>query len=1686
MDTNTMQTNTFNKGMNTDASDMIIGSDEYRLANNLRYTTTDQENSGELHIIEGAASALQLKGEYTILATTSIRNYGIIIYEKEDNNVTSWYVDRFENPYDDDLTEFKPINQTTIFGPCNELLGYEKDKDERNKISLVTKWESDDIVKLYIADGVHPIMSLNIRHNYCKQDNEPNSINEILSSASLMLNKPIFVGLTSGKLKSGLVQYSYRLYKNHNNATEISPTTRLIQIGDITSTDNVIGCEQDKVTTAGVVIEIPVEETYKSFDKIEIFRIQYVANGTVPTIDIIYDGDFQNNFQYKDTGMSSIGQLTVEEYNSYSGIHIIPKVIESKNDYLFAANIKYDSTAEDLFQDWDARSFSFTPTSDVRSHLFNFNQQSEPITISPEYLQSGDLSVLDDCDCYNAYNDMTKTMFEYDGYNFNHLDIINLDEDVHKGYYDRYDKDGYYGGSGVNIDWRFVVTELYGDQSPAARTYIVPPGQTQSDGEKIHMTGSSSNTIHRTDDYPVLRIPLGYIKKNGTIEDADYANVDDYVKSLSTSIDKTYSNPKISYCFKSLRRDELYRYGIILYDKFGNSSNVKWIADIRTPNMAWKGCEAFISHSIRISGNASEDTYVRNGIDLSVRPLGIRFTVRNLPEGCSGYEIVRCNRTVSDIATLTQGVVARPITQQYTWNFNAKRNLPYVPSGFLTTNRIWEGEKFGYRDPNYNEDEWWNGHEADNFSNDSLYQFVSPEVVYQKDSTTEILKTRKLTLNPIKYVFGGCGCDNYYEFSDKEYWIPRWKVFEEDGTWHHSYSEYEIEYGHEWDPEKRLSYAIHSGVANTSIVIGNRSIKNGNTVAPNDKLFNYISAENIHNFSSTRVNGPYYSNVEHTPVKFSYLPYKQDCSDYLNDKKVQRGEGSKCRECDNIFDAIRHTTAYIKLYEQSNSVISRIRHKDDAGNNLLTKTISGFKDLPSLHTNVLSNYNIKNITMAPELGWDDCVETKDGISYFKYRNYIANIGDKQYCNWVSGGAYDMDDVANFIKEDDYQVLGGDDNGSDQLNGPSGRCLLLDIESSNPLSVKNINTKSKRLYDKCVSNYNNSTVDNLSDTIASVYAITEPSEYELLNEYSSYTKHDKISTLRYTKAERRPGRVVAQIPTSQDFPDYIQYDNYYTSAAFGDLYEGETSLYYEGSALGTFLCNIRQTVTPYGGSDNQAKKLSSYYSYGDYFKNDPQNVSTHDVFDGDCFIAPMEYSSMHKCYDPVLKNTITLSVVYAIPVETNINLNLEHGYTFSDNCEIDGITNIQIEASNVNNKFNQNAPMYQYNTAYSSQPTAKVFTPSLVDEQDKDDDVNDYRVFYSNPKSNKETIDNWLKFQPLNYLDVDTRYGQITGLRTFHNSLVFWQEEAAGVLSVNERTTITDDSNMPLILGTGGVLSRYDYFNSLNGMHKNEFADAQSDSTLYWWDHNKHELCAYAGGNEVAVISKLKNVQNFLNKMSKEGKLLVAPILAFDKQHNELICNVSDGDETSHESGALVYSERTSQFTSLYDIHHTNAVQFSNVLYLFKAYDKRGELPGRLIGYEWNRGHEDIPKKLRYKKVGMEYVVMQRNLMPYLKYVVNQNSSNVKVFDNVSFGASRGTDSLLKFTFNTPLGQNSSTSDITNREYDYRLAVPRNNGEEYGGRMRGKTMQCEVYKYDDSLNNNFALQYINTKYRISWS
>jgi len=94
--------------------------------------------------------------------------------------------------------------------------------------------------------------------------------------------------------------------------------------------------------------------------------------------------------------------------------------------------------------------------------------------------------------------------------------------------------------------------------------------------------------------------------------------------------------------------------------------------------------------------------------------------------------------------------------------------------------------------------------------------------------------------------------------------------------------------------------------------------------------------------------------------------------------------------------------------------------------------------------------------------------------------------------------------------------------------------------------------------------------------------------------------------------------------------------------------------------------------------------------------------------------------------------------------------------------------------------------------------------------------------------------------------------------------------------------------------------------------------------------------------------------------------------------------------------------------------------------------------------------------------------------------------DISTFGGRIYGGDEGLDNLT-FTFDTPLKQHSTGSGrnlITNREYDFRLDVPRNNNDIFGGRMRGKTMQCELKSSSNS--NDFSLQYIITKYRMSWS
>lgn len=137
--------------------------------------------------------------------------------------------------------------------------------------------------------------------------------------------------------------------------------------------------------------------------------------------------------------------------------------------------------------------------------------------------------------------------------------------------------------------------------------------------------------------------------------------------------------------------------------------------------------------------------------ELVIRNLGIQFMVKSLPEGCTGYQIVRCARHESDIATISQGVLSSPVSNAYSRSYEGDNDEyevtkyhMFCPTGFLTTNKFIEGY-------NVHNQLVWNGDDLTsqcmtNIDNDKLLQFVSKEICYQPESFKQFTKDKKYYL----------------------------------------------------------------------------------------------------------------------------------------------------------------------------------------------------------------------------------------------------------------------------------------------------------------------------------------------------------------------------------------------------------------------------------------------------------------------------------------------------------------------------------------------------------------------------------------------------------------------------------------------------------------------------------------------------------------------------------------------------------------------------------------------------------------------------------------------------------------------------------------------------------------------------------------------------------------------------
>ena len=981
--------NTFTEGMNADWSFDNLKNTQYRYALNLRATNTQPTGSEDPSIKSGILSPIWvytyglegvIASNMYIYKIVSCGDYSVIVYNTKHNVVdeagkvsviTHLNVARLS--LSNDTFSFKNI--------CS--IKAEDDYNPKN-ISAVLHYETDNAVILYIADGIHKIMSINIVDKDYLQKIQKDGlidVNDICQNNYFPTRKIRIIGTVEGQLETSQVQYTYRFYKKHGVCSKLAPLTNKIQV--INSNRNKEeGNAEDTTTSIGFKLQIRSDDDTSLFDNVQIYRLSYIKPNQNAEVQLIYDGEFSKitddyqSFTFIDNGKKSLQDLTLDEFSDLNGLQIIPKVIEQNQGYLFAGNIK-DDTIITLDSTVDFRAYQYNANGNimtvVNGNVVNYN--GEKINKS-EYQNPY-------CDINHKYDSVNDALCMFQA----NPSTINL-----------------LGGTGDVFDWNFV-------------TY-------KEDG--IH------NLLYNTLDKKVTVEfnPIEIFDKN-----AYYNNLE-----IETDEKLDYNDMFSSSLLRSLKRDEVYRYGVVFFNKYGSRTNVQWIADVRTPSIAE-------FNPLDTNGNP--------------QPIGIYFTIKNYSTFINdnnfvGYEIVRCDKNDSYTRNISQVATASVVRQDLV---RKNEKSPYYPTGFIMSQPqqvvyapLYYTPTVGVINPTDTMNEY-PGNMSYAKSDGSLYQIYNPEIQIQRKDFLNKIKNYNCNIKIESFVSTSESepLDADYEIKSKEDVIED-LAYEDEGLRNRITSNMSANqrclniFFDKWiasnNTARRSKFTIGDYIyINTNLFKMSKDSKVANTIIYKYNKFNNVVYASV--FKNMANGGKYWS-----------IPLTNS-----SDEAFINLDGA---DIPSIAD---HNKNGNKKY------VAHILQTKDDKNNLILKAENVALNLSDKY-----EYSIKNIIDVKNLNFEDGFSNHqyDGggnvllTAVKKYKSYISTIDTDSYVNWVCNNKYDIPAgkndqygfTPNFELYRQWSLLkeftnSGNDNteNNHQLRflesigaiGPGGQCFIVKLD-----------------------------------------------------------------------------------------------------------------------------------------------------------------------------------------------------------------------------------------------------------------------------------------------------------------------------------------------------------------------------------------------------------------------------------------------------------------------------------------------------------------------------------------------------------------------------------------------------------------------------------------------------------------
>lgn len=551
------------------------------------------------------------------------------------------------------------------------------------QLRIVARYESEIIQKIYWVDYNNPMRYLNISSKFGTTDDYSHIMNMTVSefniTQEIKFSTPKIISIGSGKLRTGAIQYAYRLYVLNGAVTRYSQASPLVMITPSEEcygkSGAYMGGDIDVISGKSVTIEI--SEIDNKFDKIEIIALHHTSNNEtciIRTISIM-DVSESRTVRVTDDGLVDLYSPIIEEYRSQPQIFSAKHLID-KDHILFPSNIKlYPFVLKDTLPNWDSRAFRFNSLSKC---ILSDSLDSES-TYSNNQIGTIPLTH----DCINKYNDITKEA------DINDPCIYMSDGRT-------------LGAEGINVEISFSVLTIHADDDSDTRTI----GTTDKDEKSIGFSDYASPI--NGGEY------VGY--KRGEVYAFAIVVIDEYGRESEAMWTCDLKMPNANDIDAEVKYN---KYGVSPLYKLGEDlGDMKDFATSFYVNkLEAKLMEVYMREKKNINLKIKQGTYFN-----ILRP---NFRVKNLPNNYR-FRIVRCQRTANDKTILAQGLLSSLMTTNNGENFGFYTHPSPTTNMFTLANGLSLTDKPMYKGVGENKGSF----EYDTSSD--LYEFITPCTNYKR------------------------------------------------------------------------------------------------------------------------------------------------------------------------------------------------------------------------------------------------------------------------------------------------------------------------------------------------------------------------------------------------------------------------------------------------------------------------------------------------------------------------------------------------------------------------------------------------------------------------------------------------------------------------------------------------------------------------------------------------------------------------------------------------------------------------------------------------------------------------------------------------------------------------------------------------------------------------------------------